>query len=364
LTVCRLYASLNDMTPFQTRYYNFFTKLYNYKNRIKLQPVDFNKPWWTILWQQKAVIFTLVLTLGMINLYDSVMLVWIAQALEAQDLIRLIWIIGIRIFLIVLLGFTLNFNAILQMVCMQSVFYSANKLLLETDPIYHTTKSSGVIISKVNKGSAAYENILDVVTFEIYTLFISLFGTVIVLFHYNDKIGLVAAVMVIIFTLISVYWTSFNNKVFKPICIEAEDKLSEITVESMQQTAYIRSTFATTEQLVDIKSSIKTYAGKEATRWETDGLGYYVLRVLFFISVLTISIMILNEIQAKSISVATGLALITTYFISLSNIRNVGGQIKRLTESHSRITDLFEFMRTFGKQTFPVLDDKVITIKN
>jgi hypothetical protein len=84
------------------------------------------------------------------------------------------------------------------------------------------------------------------------------------------------------------------------------------------------------------------------------------LRVLFFISVLLISAMILNEVQTKNLSAATGLALITTYYISLSNIRNIGEQIKRLVESHSRITDLFTFMQTFGKQTFPVLERKII----
>ena len=347
------------MTPFQIRYSDFFTKLYNYKNRIKLQPVDFTRPWWIILWQQKAIIVMLILTLGAINFYDSVMLVWIAQTLESQDLTRLVWIIGFRILLILVLGFVLNFNAILQIVSMQSVFYSANKILLETDPIYHTTKSSGVIISKVNKGSAAYEEILDVITFEIYTLLVSVVSTVLVLFNYNGKIGLVAAMMIVIFTIISIYWTSFNNKVFKPACIEAEDQLSEISVESMQQTTYIRSTFATSEQLGNIQAHIQDYAGKEATRWETDGFGYLVLRALFFMSVLIISAMVLGEIQTQNISPATGLALITTYFVSLSNIRNIGGQIKRLTASHSRITDLFTFMQSFGRQTFPVMEDKI-----
>jgi ABC-type transport system involved in Fe-S cluster assembly fused permease/ATPase subunit len=316
-----------------------------------------------ILWQQKAIMLILILIVGSLNLFDSLILFWIAQALESQDLIRIVWIIGFRIILMVGLGFALNFNAILQMVCMQSVFYSANKLLLETDPIYHTTKSSGIIISKVNKGSAAYENILDVVTFEIYPLFVGIFGTLFVLFNYNGKIGLVTSGMVIMFATISIFWTSFNNKVFKPVCIEAEDRMSEITVESMQQTSYIRSTFATTEQLNEIDSNINDYASKEATRWEAGGFGYIVLRILFFISVLIISIMVLGEIQAKSLSTTTGLALVTTYYISLSNIRNIGEQIKRLVESHSRITDLFDFMQNFGEQTFPVLEENTIKIK-
>ena len=351
------------MTPFQTQFYNFFTRLNNFENRIHLKPVNFEKPWWIILWQQKTILLMLIVVMGAINIYDSILLVWISQALETQDLNRLIWIIGFRILLIVGSAFALNFNAILQMVSMQSVFYSANKLLLETDPIYHTTKSSGVIISKVNKGSGAYEDILDVITFEIYGLFISVVSTVIILFSYNGNIGFVAAIMVIVFTFISIYWTNFNNIVFKPSCIEAEDDLSEIAVESMQQTTYIRSTFATTEQLIEIKSNIQNYAGKEATRWEASGFGYYVLRILFLASVLVIAYMIMNQIQAKTLSVATGLALITTYFISLSNIRNAGDQIKRLVGSHSRITDLFTFMRTFGKQTFPVLDEKQIINK-
>ena len=163
--------------------------------------------------------------------------------------------------------------------------------------------------------------------------------------------------------VISILWTSFNNKVFKPICIQAEDNVSEIAVESIVQTAYIRSTFATVEQLVQINSKVIDYASKEATRWEASGFGYLFLRALTFGSVIIIAMMIMTEVQTKNLTVATGLALITTYFISVSNIRNVGEQVKRLTASHSRITDLFTFMQGFGKQTFPVLEEKNKNLK-
>jgi hypothetical protein len=348
------------MTNFQQRYYNFFTKLFNYEKRIKLIPVDFNKPWWKIIWQQKMICLAVLISLGIINVYDSFIMVWIAQSIESQDLARLVIIVGIRILLIFSLFFTLNINVVLQLSSMKSVFFSANKRLLEVDPISHTTKSSGVIISKINKGSDAYENLLDIITFELYTIIMGIGGSIVLLISYNLKIGLIATAMIVAMIGFSVFWTLFNNRIFKPIRITAEDKVSQISVETMQQTNYIRSVFGTNEQLQELENSVRDFSGKEATGWEADGIGYHFLRIIFFISILVISILILGEVQSGRISTAVGIGLITSYSVSSSNIRSIGSNVRRFSESHSRITDLFEFMRTFGKQSYPVLDKVVV----
>jgi ABC-type transport system involved in Fe-S cluster assembly fused permease/ATPase subunit len=340
-------------------YYNFFIKLYDFKSRIKMAKVDFDKPWWEIIWKQKWIMGWLLLSLGIINLYDSVIIVWITQSLEAQNINQLALIVGVRVLMIIALAVILSYNAILQMKSVNSVFLSANQKLLEIDPIYHTTKSSGVIISKVSKGSAAYEDVLDILVFEIYALITSIIGSIFLLVSYNLKIGIIASVMVVIMTAFSIYWNIFNNGIFKPICIEAEDKISEVSVETLQQTHYIRSVFGTNEQLKKLGANVQDYVGKEATRWETDGIGYYIIRIMFFVSVFVISALILSEVQNKNITIPVGVALITSYYISSANIRNIGSQVKRLTSSYSRITDLFEFMQSFGKQTYPVLDQKI-----
>jgi hypothetical protein len=61
-----------------------------------------------------------------------------------------------------------------------------------------------------------------------------------------------------------------------------------------------------------------------------------------------------------NISSVVGIGLITSYISSSNSIKGVGNQVKKLSSAHSRITDLFTFMRGFGQQTFPVLDEKQI----
>jgi ABC-type multidrug transport system fused ATPase/permease subunit len=323
-----------------------------------MSPVDFEKPSWVVVWQQKVTLGIILLTLGLINVYDSFIMVWITQSLENKNMSQLVLILAVRILMIIALGVILTFNTILQMKSVNSVFLSANKKLLEVDPIYHTTKSSGVIISKVSKGSAAYEDVLDIMVFEIFALITSILASIYLLISYNIKIGIVASIMVVAMAAFSIFWNIFNNKIFKPSCIEAEDKISEVSVETLQQTHYIRSVFGTNEQISKLNSNVQDYVSKEATRWETDGLGYYIIRIMFFASVFVVSALILYEVQNQTITIPTGVALITSYYISSANIRNIGSQVKRLTSSHSRITDLFEFIKGFGQQSYPVLDEK------
>jgi ABC-type multidrug transport system fused ATPase/permease subunit len=346
------------MNDFQQRYYKFWTRLFNYEKRIDLIPVNFNKPWWTIIWQQKFICLALFITLGAINIFDSTIMVLIARSLEVQDFNMLVIIVLVRVLLIAVLIFVMTWNPILQLTAMKSVFFSANKRLLEVDPISHSTKSSGVIVSKINKGSDAYENLLDIITFDLYLIAASIFGSILLLLSYSIKIGLVASLMIVLMAGFSIFWSTSNAKLFKPIRIKSEDTISQISIETLQQTNYIRSVFGTNEQLELLDKSVNDFVVKEATSWETDGMGYHFLRIVFFLSVLVISIMILDEVRSGNMTTAVGIGLITSYFVSSSNIRSIGSNVRRFSESHFRIVDLFEFMRTFGKQTYPVLDEK------
>jgi ABC-type multidrug transport system fused ATPase/permease subunit len=328
------------MTNIQQRYYNFFTNLFNYEKRIKLIPVDFNKPWWTIILQQKYLFGLLLFTLSILGFYDSVISLWIAQAVESGNVFNLALIIAGRVFFTLIFLLVFNWNPIFQLRTIHSVPYSANQRILEVDPISHSTKSSGVMISKVNKGSGAYEDMLDILCFEILDVVVVLFGTIVLLTSFDLKIGLVASFLVVIMAAASIVTAS------------------QISVENIQQAVYVRSVFAAKEQLKTLEKSIKKFVGVEATSWRVDGTTHVIIRILFFMSVFIIATMIMDKVKTGTMSSIVGVGLITSYMFASNDIRSLGSQIKRLTASHSRITDLFEFMRTFGQQSYPVLDPK------
>jgi hypothetical protein len=348
------------MTKFQKRYYNFFTKLYQYERRIKLRPVDFDKPWWTILWQQKGLFLLMLSAVASYSFYDSIMPLWIAKTVESGSISNLGLVIFGRIILALVMIAFFSYNPIFQLGTVNSILYSANQKTLESDPISHSTKSSGVIISKINKGSGAYEDILDVLTFEFFGMFIGIVTTIWVLMSYNFKIGLVASALILLMSAISVITTIFNNKLLKPLRIKAEDQVSQTSVETLQQASYIRSVFGSQEQLQALRGNISKYVGVEGTSWRVDSSAFVVILVTFFVSVFIVAAMVMSEIQQGNISSVVGIGLITSYISSSNSIKGVGNQVKKLSSAHSRITDLFTFMRGFGQQTFPVLDEKQI----
>lgn len=346
------------MTKFQEIYYNFFTKLYQYERRIKLRAVDFERPWWLILWQQRLLFTFLLAAVASYSFYDSIMPLWIAKTIESGSIFDLGLVIFGRIILALVMIAFFSYNPIFQLGTVNSVLYAANEKTLETDPIAHSTKSSGVIISKINKGSAAYEDVLDVLTFEFFGMFVGIVTTISVLMSYNFKIGLVASVLIILMSVISVVTTIFNNQLLKPIRIAAEDKVSQTSVETLQQATYIRSVFGTKDQLKYLRTNISKYVGVEGTSWRVDSSAFVVILVVFFVSVFIIGAMIMTEIKQGNISSVVGIGLITSYISSSNSIRSVGNQMKKLSSAHSRITDLFVFMQGFGDQSFPVLDKK------
>jgi ABC-type multidrug transport system fused ATPase/permease subunit len=348
------------MTNLQSRYYNFFTKLFNYEKRIKLIPVDFAKPWWTIIWQQKTLFGILLFTLSILSFYDSIISLWIAQAVESGSVLNLGIVILGRVFFTLIFLLVFNWNPIFQLRTIHSVAFAANQRILEVDPISHSTKSSGVMISKVNKGSGAFEDMLDILSFELLGVVVELFTTVILLMTFDLRIGLIASFLVITMAILSVFTATFNNATFKPKRIEAEDIVSQISVENIQQASYVRSVFATPEQLTKLKNKINKFVGIEATSWRVDGTTHVLIRIVFFVSVFIIAALIMQRIEVGAMSSLVGVGLITSYVVSSNNIRSLGSQIKRLTASHSRITDLFEFMREFGQQSYPVVGPKII----
>jgi ABC-type multidrug transport system fused ATPase/permease subunit len=119
----------------------------------------------------------------------------------------------------------------------------------------------------------------------------------------------------------------------------------------------VRSVFGTVEQLNLLKRNTVKYVANESTSWRAGGVPFFIISILFLSSVFVISYIVLNDIISGSISVPLGIGLISSFVFSSNSIKNIGSLVRRLTASHSRIKDLFEFMRTYGKQTYPVLED-------
>jgi ABC-type multidrug transport system fused ATPase/permease subunit len=345
------------MNNFERKYYDFWTKLYRYEKRITLIEVDFEKPWWTIIWKQRFLFCLLLSSIALSSILDSWIIVWLSKALENLDTNMFGLIIFVRILSSIFFVIVFNWNPIFQLTTTDSVAFSSNQKVLTTDPIFHTTKSSGVILSKISKGSMAFEGFLDVITFELFGMIIGSISTIILLFGYNYKLGIVGSSCFVILAIFSIFSNIWNNKVFKSIQIKAEDEVSQATFETLSQASFVRSVYGSDKQLRTLKSKVQDHIGKRATLWEVSGNSYVIIRILFFVCTWVMGLIVIDEIKLGTITPAVGIALITTFVIISKEIQNIGNQVKKFTENKTRITDLFEYMRSFGKQTYPVLED-------
>jgi hypothetical protein len=70
------------------------------------------------------------------------------------------------------------------------------------------------------------------------------------------------------------------------------------------------------------------------------------------------SLWVLDSLRQNLLDPAMSVALILAYFNSTNGILHLGNKVKRLSKSLVYIQDLYDFIRKFGKQTFPVLPEK------
>jgi hypothetical protein len=106
-----------------------------------------------------------------------------------------------------------------------------------------------------------------------------------------------------------------------------------------------------------MKKYTKNYMVKWSVAWYASGIPITINRVLFLISTIALSFTILDLVKNSQMQAVTGVALLVTFLSASGSVLSVGSIIRNITEKYIEIIDLFEFVRSFGKQTFPVLEE-------
>ena len=338
------------------RYFDFIRKVYNIDGQIKLLPVDFNMRWYNLYFLQKwhTIIGLSMWSLALV--WDSLGPICIAISIQRQSF----ELLGLTI-LAYLVRFTVSYVALILMVIVEknvnlSVQFQATKFFLTVDPIHHTTRSSGQVISKISRGADSFVTLNSMMIFSIPAVIISTLVSFIVAFNIDRLTGVVVLVMNILFGWIAVVMVSKNNKNINPVVIAKEDTQKALQVESLQQIQLIRSAFATTEQ--EAKTKKQGIETGIATAVKNIGM-VSVFTPLFYLLVLgtgVISFLLLNQVKIGGLEAIIAISIVVTYNDSLTKIMNFSNQAERIVTSISNIEDLFTFIRGFGKQTYPVLE--------
>jgi len=345
-------------TTLQHKYHNLVSNTEHFDKRMKILKVDFTQPWWDIITQQKGLAF-LITSLQFVNsIFDALFPILIAWSITSASVFSFVLIALTRLGLTIAFNLVWGYNAIFQLQTIHSVEYAANKYFLEVDPIFHTTKSSGEILSKVQRGSDSYEDVMDIITFELFPMAIGFVTTVLAMFVFDWRLGFTSMFFIVLITLINIFGNIFSTKTFEPKSNKARDKLKAVIVENLQQAHFIRSLFATPEQLEKMKKlGIKNMVAT-ANSWRGSNNIGSIVRMIYISSIIFIGLIVLNQLNSGALNSATALAIVLTYTNSTQGVLYIGDKVKRFSKSLVSITDLFQLINTFGKKSYPVLEEE------
>jgi ABC-type multidrug transport system fused ATPase/permease subunit len=344
---------------FQEKYYNLIAGLFAFEKVLRIIPVDFHDKWWKPLWDQKLRFFADLLSEIIQAIFGALTPLILGYAIYNKDY-QVILLFGAAYLGIEILNrILLRIRAIYVMQAENSINYAAYNFFLTVDPIFHNTKSSGQIISKIERASRSFGDIINMFLGDAVYIVISFITIIVTLTTFNLKLGVISGITFIILALINGFLSFLNSTSLIKRTIIAQDKKTAISVENLQQNALIRSSFATVEQDKTTKKLILKLMLERSVSWFGSGIAVTVNRILFLVASLVLSFTILDLINQNQMPAVTGVALLVTFLNASNSVLRVGSIIRGMTEKYSEIIDLFGFIRGFGKQTFPVLDEDI-----
>jgi ABC-type multidrug transport system fused ATPase/permease subunit len=339
------------------RYFDRVLRFINIDKSLVSFSVDFEKPWWWVFSHVKSGIAAA----GFYNLiYQTYMelrisilgYIFVVQKFEylwymliAQlTLDMTVWIINRRwIMMYELVMFNIK----------QATFVK----LMTVDPIFHSTRSSGKVLGKIDRGIQAYFDFISLLTENVLPFLIKLVVSCGVLFVIDWQTGVIGIVMVVFLLMVNALTVTLNTSIFVPKINLADDTVKQNLIEGISQVGYIRSTFSTESIVTKFRMSQRSYHILNASRWRILNHIVWPLWILFLCGVFGILFHVLGKIVVDPTLTPLYIASLATYMSAGNDIWVVANDIERLIKSLRNINELYEFIRGFGQRTYPVLED-------
>ena len=326
-------------------------------NKAKTKRIDFTKPWWTPITDQKFYIIFLLLGEIIVNSFKTYTPILISRAFENKNYQSLFIIFAVWLGIIFLEFLVREFNIILELKTMYSVQMSGNTFFLTVDPIYHAKRASGAILSKIVRATRGYEELLDRIVLDLLPVLISTITAIYTVVKFNYKVGLAV--------LLGLSFIVFLNilglfKLIIPIekdVLAKDDIARSVALENLTQIHLIRSTFASESIFKKYQDSERAVMLQEGRQWISSEALYSIIKALYITTIAGLTFWFIKMVSDGQTSAIAALAVLMTYMRGTANIIKLGKPIRRAAKSIMRIKDLYNYIGSFGKQTYPVLND-------
>lgn len=328
------------------------------KRKLKIIDIDFVAPWWKPITGQ---MFFLSIALGTrtINAISRPLIVFFTGLVFSTgqlEYLLYLFLIRVGIYALGLVGKISN--SILQLRIIHSVHFFAHQRIMQIDPIFHTQRSSGTILGKIDRGARAFEEITDAIYIDIVMLVFGIITVTISFIPYSPTLALIS-----FFQLIAIVWLNiyFSKNLVIPLeknFIRADDKVKNLCVENLAQLSLIRTCFATTEINESLTEADFQLMNKEGSLWFTYNFFYFIIKILYLGSVFFVGFSLFLIMRSGALDTTIGLSLIMMYMRGTYDITRIERPLRTIFKTTVRISDLFSFLNDFGKQSFPVLHAK------
>lgn len=341
---------------FCRKYYDFIYRAINIERRIKLIDVDFGKPWWHVVTNQTRLFLFSWLIDCFSYAFTTVPPLLIGVIIDGC---RPDYFVYFIIAWLVVLGLEIigdYYGTLAHTQSVQGIYYNAHQLLLRIDPISHTNSAKGKILAKIFRGAEAYKEALKLAQYEVLPMIVGVITVIISFLTIDLTLGLIAFASLGALSIISAILFALNVQAVMPPCIQVDDEAKNVSAESLAQINLIRSTFISGE----VNNRLKFFNNKRLYVEGTASRSYDLISSFIKISYALVfavqGFYILELAHQGVINNLIAAALLVTFFNGTYQLLQAGQFIYRYQTQVERIKDLFQFLHTCGKQTFPVLE--------
>ena len=240
---------------------------------------------------------------------------------------------------------------------MSGVELAAVNKFMRADPVHHSARSTGTIISKIENAVQATEEIPDIIVFNVVPIMASPVVLVGLFFRAYTTLGWIVAVVLTLIIIWGAVSQLYLVKALIPSNIEAKDQVKSSGIESLQQFFLIRSTLQALPQLAQLRDRASTLARARATTRMSFILNIGLVRGIYTLLSIGVTFDLMRLSAQKQVSLPLALGLAYALFNAYPVIVNAGRQFEKLLQNIAKLQDLYNYAADFGGQSIPLEEE-------
>lgn len=329
----------------------------------QVSQIDFSKPWWYLILRQKGTCFLIFTTSALMQVFTTLIPFLVALIFESGKYSVCIGVFALWLTMDLFQGFVQRQNSKFQLQCIYSIYENAHLHLLSVDPKYHVHRSTGAILSKIDRAAHGYEDFLDYAIDGYTPLIVGLLTVVIVIARYSyvaasSIVGLVAAIFIGAY-----FFAKYVSLPRENAVIQSDDAFKTTAVENLAQIQLIRSTFATDYRKVKLKKNVSDNIKARTGLWLSYNSISSGLTVLYLFSLFILAVALIGKARYHLLPLASLVGLFLSYMQGTKSVVSSVKLFRKTMQSLASVRDLFAFIHTFGKQEIPVFAEDAKQVK-